>query len=118
MNTKKPSSSTTSASPRSNGTSTLTSRQISSLTPSDEIGEKIRHLDAYADDDDEVSQTGNHNIVAMPGSHVHIASDSDDSDSEVPPRWLAPKWAKLLAKIIGALAGAGMVGNALYEAFK
>jgi len=54
----------------------------------------------------------------MPGSHVHIASDSDDSDSEVPPRWLAPKWAKLLAKIIGALAGAGMVGKALYEAFK
>lgn len=94
------------------------SGSTSSRSPDpDPIAEKIRELQAYADvEDDDTTVTGNHNIVAMPGSHVHITSDPD-MESEIPMARF-PKWGRTVAKVLGALVGLGTLAKAIYEATK
>ena len=103
------------------------SASTSSRSPDpDPIADKIRELLArgeienelhtYTDEDDDTTVTGNHNIVAMPGSHVHITSDPD-MESEIPMAKI-PRWAKVAAGVVSALIGVGSVVKAIWEATK
>lgn len=83
--------------------------QISSQTQSDEdeIDRKIRELRRYSYEDDADSSV---NIVAQPGSTVVVNPDSE------PTMVRLPKWAKVAAGVVGAIAGLAAIIKTAYEA--
>lgn len=72
---------------------------------------RIRGLRAYSGDDEDTSVTGNHGIVAMPGSTVVLRPDSEAPLSE-----RTRAWRKTAVRVVGALMGLATVIKAIWEA--
>lgn len=80
-------------------------------TTPDPVEQKIRELREYTDDDEDTSV----NIVAQPGSHVHVNSDPEIAEDDIPLK-KAPRWAKTVASVVGALVGLATLAKAIWQA--
>lgn len=104
-----------------NGSGRWNDRSLPESPPTptpDPVERKLRELREYADDDDaDTDVTGDHNIVAMPGSHVHVHSDPEIDSSEIPLKKI-PGWGKVTGTVLGALLFVISAVKAWYEARK
>lgn len=88
------------------------SASTSSRSPDpDPIAEKIRELQAYADvEDDDTTVTGNHNIVAMPGSTIVMGKPESE------PSLARAKWKRAATKAVGALMTLAGIAKLIWHA--